>query len=309
MNVSNYKSPHERSSLLISFCNFNGARPSGLLYYQLSTGTAQWVTLGHPAGVLVYSGTGIGQTIRYIFHVYLANSQTYISILDKQDHLRPVVNQQLLEVSDPHSIAVSAEQVFVVSTGTDEVLSYQWSLTALEHPTVLWNASDTGIDLHHVNSVALTPDKLVCSAFGPRSAEKWSSAQKGYIFSISDNKVIKDDIYHPHSTSYFLQKVWYCESSLSSVHNLDGLVCKIPGYLRGLASLDENTLLIGSSVGRHNLRNPNVTNLPSDTGPAAGTCAVTAYNIKEKTVEFQIEFGEYGQEIYDIAVLETVDLA
>lgn len=282
---------------LVSFCNLPHPQQSGVLRYGLSGSATRWIDVGVPG--LVSGSTGIAQSRSHVFILTHIEGNTFLSMLDK-DTLKPVFSHLLHEVVDAHSLCVTDTHIFVVSTGTDEVVRYDLNTNGCSQPNVIWQATNKKCDTHHLNSIVLHRDELMIAGLGPKRAELWSSATKGYIFNISQNRLIKEGIYHPHSLCVLNDEVYYCESVTQTWCSLDGTVhCSVNGYARGVCFVDQHTVVIGTSLGRHVSKSTRILKNPADPGELAGECGLTVYH-RDTNQHERISLSQFGTEIYDI---------
>ncbi len=166
---------------------------------------------------------------------------------------------------------------------------------------VVWAASDTGRDTHHLNSVAVVDGRLLATGFGPKTGERHSSATDGFVHDLGADTRVLGNLWHPHSVTATPRGGLVCESSRSWVVDLSGReVATANGYVRGLAA-DGTDLLIASSIGRKESRSqPGVSN-PADPGAPEGHC--TVQRTPEHGWSTTVDVGHFGREIYDLLVL------
>lgn len=285
------------SVLLISFCNLPQPQRSGALLYDSYGSATRWIDVG--AMGLVSGSTGLSQNRSHVFLLSHVEGKDVLSMLEKAT-LKPVLSQELHEVRDAHSLCVTDTHIFVVSTGTDEVVRYDLNTNGCSQPNVIWQATNKKCDTHHLNSIVLHRDELIVAGLGPKPAELWSSATKGYIFNISQNRLIKEGIYHPHSLCVLNDDVYYCESVTQTWCSLDGTVhCSVNGYARGVCFVDQHTVVIGTSLGRQVSKSTRILNNPADHGELAGECGLTVYH-RDTNQHESISLSQFGTEIYDI---------
>jgi hypothetical protein len=310
-----FKTKRKRAGLmksqfvLVSFCNNPELTVSPVLCVKIpATGQDIFeyapVNLGYPD--LINHATGLtisGQIILVAFH---SEGRFYIAGLD-QNNLAPVFYQYLPEVRDIHSILASDNCLYVVSTGTDEVLAYDILKNRLESPRVIWHASMEKKDTHHINSIVENQGELFISAFGPKAENLWASAPNGYVHNITRNSRVKDGIYHPHSLSARNGQLYYCESHMGTFCSLDKPILKLPGYSRGVGWLSDDKVCVTTSIGRKVSRSTGQIGNPGDPGEAAGQCGLTVKNIKNEQL-LTVDFSWFGPEIYDVLVLNDQQL-
>jgi uncharacterized coiled-coil protein SlyX len=239
-------------------------------------------------------------------NIYLMNpgSPNKLSVLDRKS-LQVVSTQDLLSVKDGHSILVQNDQLLVASTGTDEILSFRLKENVAIDPKIIWKASSTKTDTHHLNSIVNVDGNLLISAFGRKEGDLNSSARNGYIHNISKDIRIKDDIYHPHSLSVRNNEIYYCESSRRSFCSTKEELFQLNGYSRGIAWLTDEIVCLTSSVGRTKSKSTGQILNPADPGEPTGRCELIIYNLPNREVMTILDLLEYGPETYDILHLDS----
>jgi|GEM_PF-2511270 hypothetical protein len=289
---------------LISFCNSPSQSPSPVLLVKLSPDlstvlnfTPIYLGLNQPT----LQVTGITSNENSIFVIFvLMNKQTYISSLSIEDFSLRFC-QELPEIIDPHSIVTINNQLFIVSTGTDEVVRYDYFDGGLSNRSIFWRASEAKSDTHHINSIAKNSGELYISAFGPKSGQLWSTAENGYIHNISKDVRVMDKIYHPHSLTIIKNQFFYCESFTGSLMKNGNQIVKVDGYTRGIASPNENFICIGTSIGRKISKSTGLINQAIEgIGEPTGFCGVNVFNTDLNKITINHDFSWFGPEIYEI---------
>lgn len=304
--------------LLISICNVPfDPRPSCLLRMNTTTQEVAQVDIGF-AEPLVLSGVGLCRDENYVFHVSLAlpdvatpppvpgrpvDLVTQLSVLDLRD-MRVVNVQPLPEINDCHSIVRYKDLLYAVSTGTDEVFTYHLRGTEVTDPQLVWTPSSAAQDVHHVNSITIANDDVVCSAFGPKEGDSWATSTHGYIYNISSDTRILDGLHQPHTATWSPQGLYFCNSRLGTVNHGNRVIGQLSGYARGLAFAPEGVMYAGTSVGRRPVENSTRTDVfrhPEDPGELNGRCAVVQFTPGGARTE--IGLSSFGFEIYDLLLL------
>lgn len=298
--------------ILVSFCNISVPTTSPVLCIKIPAGFEDIieyapVTLGFPG--LISTATGIAKWGGYIFVVFASNGNFFLSVL-RQNDLLPVFLQQLSEVKDGHSIVVNAEGVYVVSTGTDNVIKYNLDIVnqRVFNPQIVWQASASDSDTHHVNSIVEKDGELFVSAFGLKEGNLWSSAQNGYVHNITKNIPVKSGIYHPHSISVRNEQLYYCESLFGSFCSLVDTVFYLDGYTRGVSWLSDQVVCTATSIGRKVSKSTGIIGNPNELGESIGHCAVSIRNIADANVVATEDLSWYGSEIYDVLKLRSDEI-
>lgn len=250
-----------------------------------------------PTHVREGSTGAMGLTRRPGGYIALLQPNTLV-YLDRALNVESVV--RLAGAADAHSVGYYRGAAYVVSTGTDQILR----VTDQGAVDVFWEASPTGTDTVHMNSLMWYHDECLISAFGPKAGVLWSSAQNGYAFNITTGEYVLRDLYHPHSLLAVGNDFWLCESARIAVVNSRGLRFEAPwGYLRGL--VDHGSFLyVGSTIGRNRSKSTGqlLIDNQADPGIRSGVCGI---GILELTNHGQLVLGFrdlswYAEEIYDI---------
>ena len=204
----------------------------------------------------------------------------------------------LPSVSDIHSIALIDGGIIAVSTGTDQILAIDF---ATMETTELWHASAEMVDSHHLNAVVWSGDHLLCSGFGKKRSDRWSSAIDGYIYDITGGIYLAGGLYHPHSVVPFEGRLYYAESSHAVLRTIEEPIARFDGYVRGVAFSPTGLCAVGTSIGRSSNDLESIVLNPADPGSGTGRCAVSitddARNWANATI---VDCGEHANEIYDL---------
>jgi len=252
---------------------------------------------------LINSITGISQDSKYLY-LLSPGQTTQLSILDKQT-LSSVSCQELPEVHDAHSILAYNGKLYVVSTGTDEIITYDIKDQSAINPKIFWKIESSNKDTNHINSINNIKGDFYITAFGPKAAKLHSSARNGYILNISKGTKIKKNIYHPHTLSVRNGTMYYCESSRKYFCSLTEDLLALNGYARGIAWINDHIVCVATSVGRTVSKSTGQILNPADPGTPSGACEITIYNIVEKKILAKIDLSEFGPEIYDLLLLDS----
>ena len=284
--------------LAVSFCNIG--RPSGQILAIIDTDTGDIRVLDLEENV-VDSGLGLAQDDRFLYAACARQRDSFLAVFEKTSF--KLENFLLLpEVIDVHSICLLGQNVIAVSTGTDEVVAVSLEDGAAESE-VLWRPNLSRADTHHLNAVAYASEHLLCSGFGPRSGERWSTARKGYVYDVTLGEVIADGIVHPHSIVQHEKTLYFCESSLSTLRTIESPIVSLDGYVRGLAFSGDGTCFVGSSVGRYDPLIPRQVSNPADPGRLSGRCAIYRVSVENGALarpKSTIDLSSFGNEIYDL---------
>lgn len=284
--------------LLISFCNKqkDNGYPS-LAIIETSTREFKWLYIPE---ISATNSRGLTQDKENIY-VGFQSETVGIAIIRKENlELKQVV--YLNKLHDIHSICFHSNNIYLVSTGTDTVykLEFDQNLDLTDKPKIFWTPEGSigKSDTHHINSLCSYGDELYVSAFGTKKGELWQTAENGYIFNITKNKRVLENIYHPHSLQIKNGNYYYCESSSRTVFKNETKIGRLnTGYTRGLC-ISDNKMYIGSSTGRKRSKSTNLINNFKDNGLIEPCCEVN--QIRVKNTEQIVNFLEWQDEIYDI---------
>ena len=294
--------------VLVSFCNIPEHTTSPLAVLQLDQRKGELlsyapVALGYPE--LVTTATGLTFADGKIFVLFTSRgNKTYVAALNEHD-LSSLFYYELAEIKDGHSILAIKDCLYVVSTGTDEVVRYDIQEKTLENPQVFWRASDTKQDTHHINSIVEYHGDLLISGFGKKTGQLWSTATNGYIFNITSNSFMADGIHHPHSLSIRNGKIYYSDSHRNAfcmVGNSE-TIFDLQGYTRGISWLSDDLVCLATSMGRRVSKSTGLIGNAADPGELVGECGLLLGNISKKKIVGKIDLSWFGPEIYDIVVL------
>ena len=183
---------------------------------------------------------------------------------------------------------------------------YDLAPLGVRNPEVIWRASNTGTDTHHINSIIEWQGSLVISAFGPKFGTLWASAMDGYIHDISQDRRIKGGIYHPHSLSVLGDRLYFLESYRKLFWCLEGPMTSLDdGYSRGVCWLSNDFVCLASSIGRRLSRSTGLIANPADPGKVAGNCGVIVRNVTHSKTIKRINLEGFGPEIYDLMITDA----
>lgn len=295
------------SKVLASLCNLPQPATSGLILADLGTGAFRLLDMGMPENIKTCTGLALAEGRVYAIGVTAAEVH-YLAALES-DTFTKLFTCQLTHVRDVHSILVAHDALYVVSTGTDTVLRYDLLPDGLSNPVVAWQASSEGRDTHHVNSIALWNGDVVISAFGPKTGATWSTATRGYIHNLTQNRRVVESIYQPHSLCAANGELYYCESARGRIYSVSGACLEVGGYVRGLAFSSSGQFVVGTSVARKVSKSSGIVSNPGDPGEPSGKCALVVCTLGTDGPKRLAEtsLAAYGSEIYDVAVLDWTE--
>jgi hypothetical protein len=198
---------------------------------------------------------------------------------------------------DFHDILVHDDQLYLVSTGTNEVL-----VLDQEGNEIKRYAYPGHHDSWHINCLGLWDGKVVLSAFGEFESlrgYKHHSFQKGFVLDIESGVKLLEGLSQPHTPAQHRGKYFICNSEAKQVlvKDADGNVTSLQfdGYTRGLA-FGRNHIYIGLSQSR------NIAPGSASDG-FARIVAIDSLSF-EKCGEIALPFAE----IYDLRIIAQASL-
>ena len=292
--------------ILVSFCNVSvPGRPAlGLL----DTATSSFRVLQLPRKLpQPVSVAGLGASRDYLYAALPESPPAPSELLILERGELAVRNHYVFRSAlDVHSLLVSGDALFVVSTGTDEVIELRLRGCEVLSETVRWRPEPGAprADNHHLNALCEWRGELLVSGHGKKTADRWSSARGGFIVNINRGEQMAQNIHHPHSLVPVGDTLAYCESSTMAVRLLgDVRAQRLPGYARGLC-LAGGKLFVGTSIGRRVSKSTGVINNPAESGVPAGRCTCSRLAPDTFAVEETVDLSSYGTEIYDLLPVE-----
>lgn len=244
---------------------------------QDAAGTGVWVWEGadlEPFAVETKSAVGMALN-EGLLYVAAAGENLFTVDVATGD----VLGEEPMLTSAVHSLAVVDGRLLAVSTGNGRVVS-----RALDGgPWEPAGAHGTGGDTYHLNSVTGWGGDVVVSAFGPKDGGRWGT--DGYILNLATGERLTAAA-QPHSLLAWRDDLWFCESARGTVRSLAGRTLEVGGYTRGLAPLDETTLLVGVSDSRN--------------GGTSGAASLWAADIDAGETTLVADVAHVGPEIYAV---------
>ncbi len=297
--------------ILASFCNLPLATVSPVVCMKIQTEGNEPVefapvTLGYPGSI--NSAIGMHQKDGRIFVAFGAEGKNFVAVLNEKG-LDNLFYQDLPEAVDVHSILATEKYLYVVSTGTDQVLRYEIGDNRLGPPCCIWEASQTHSDTHHINAILEMDGEIYISAFGPKAGQLWVSATQGYVHNITRDQHILEGIHHPHSLSVRDHRLYFCESHQGTFCSQEGPIFKLDGYSRGIIWLSDQLVAVATSIGRKVSKSTGIFANPADPGEKAGTCSLNVKAADTGNTLTTADLSWFGPEVYDLLALDSpVDL-
>jgi hypothetical protein len=302
----------DSTRILVSFCNVaDASRP---ILGTLDPGSMEYRPVALPADLPRCQGvTGLASSGPLVFAATScpvdADSvetpgRSAMLVLRRDD--LGLVNRYIFRTArDVHSLCAFENNLFVVSTGTDELIRLRLDGPEVVSEEVVWRPDPLGqrTDVNHLNGLCLREDEVIISGFGPRAGALWGSAGDGFVRVVGGDPLV-GGIAHPHSPMIFGGTLAYCDSRPMTVRIAGAdRSCLLPGYARGLCLLND-TFFAGSSVGRRVSKSSGqVIENPADPGEVAGSCAISRISAENLAIEQTINLDHLAREIYDLMVL------
>jgi Domain of unknown function (DUF4915) len=279
------------SVLLVSLYDGRGVGRPALVTVDTASGLVERVRVDAPTELDRYMGLCVGGGLVHL--IVSSDESSYLLLLDAVT-LGQVGCLELPGVRDGHSVARKDDDLFVVSSGTDEVIRCELADGCLKSHEVIWAASDAGRDTSHVNGLALHSGRLLVSAFGVAPEGRLAAARNGYIHDVITDRVVSSGLAHPHSVSVRGGRVYHCESKTGRFRCGTRTLARLDGYLRGAAWVSDEVICLGSSEGRP----------PSGASHSSSdSCAIWFFDIRSGSPTGRVPLAEFGPEIYDIVLL------
>ena len=297
--------------ILVSFCNTRaqGLPALGLLDPLKSKGWAfQFPDILNPP----QNFTGLTASEQYVYAVSQRLSAPSLLIFDRCD--LKLLNRYTFQIAcDVHSILLVGDSLFVVSTGTDEVIELRMRDTECVSEKIFWRpepirAYGRREDTFHFNGICQSGTGLFISGFGKRRGGLWDSSTDGFVFDISRGEIVASGINQPHSLAEVDGKLVLCESGRRAVRTLEGpCIEALPGYARGICVVGRK-LFVATSVQRRVSRSSGTALTPSfGPGEPEGRCSICRISIDDWQLEEIIELPIEDSEIYDLLAIEGID--
>jgi len=141
-----------------------------------------------------------------------------------------------------------------------------------------------------------------------KSKKGWSFTEGEKIIEIPTNRIICQNIDHPHSLLTIDDELYWLESKTSSIHRFSKIgnheiILKLKGYLRGFTFDSENFYVASSGVRRRS-KSSGTINVPPSTNLEDAHCWI--YKINRKTLEYEKkDLTVFGTEIYDLVLVPS----
>jgi hypothetical protein len=151
-------------------------------------------------------------------------------------------------VTDPHGLILEAGLLWVVSSGSNEVIRYRMSAAGPSAPKKVFQHPSG--EPQHFNGIARHGDRLVLSAFGVGASAVREVRNTGYLVDIECGAPVRTGLDQPHSPLSRDGALLFCESNCSLVWHENGASFRLEGYLRGFAIASDGIMHVARSSPR-----------------------------------------------------------
>lgn len=292
--------------ILISFCNtindlqyFQNKGLSHLCILDTNTSTLIFITTLNLKDVHGFTGTSFDK--EYLYAVSPTKKGVAIIKINKRN-LKIVASKQSKECLDPHSILINNNRLYICSTGTNSIETYD--IHSLKYLGKYWQFPDSSNnkDDVHLNSISMQNNNIWVSCTGKKYKNDWSKSKKGFLINTTSNE-IKYSINHPHSLNIRGNDFYYCESNMGRICKNNNEVLKIgQAYIRGF-DLNDEFFVTGLSSSRMVSKSTGRINNPMGKGKFVSKTGILVYNRAKKTKEYY-DLSFYTKEIYDVKILD-----
>lgn len=192
-------------------------------------------------------------------------------------------------VKDIHGIHAEGDDVFIASTGTNQIIRFispSWALdSSMDEEKVLWEGAQPDMDRIHLNDVWRGYGRTYYTAFGEDG--------NGVVGCLLGDKhrTLHAGLSQPHTVKARSKQAMFCDSLRSTFHRRDRKV-KLKGYLRGW-DYDKDYVVVGVSADREGSR------------PSTGNNKCGVFILDRDTLDV-IKFVDLTfemKEIFDIIIL------
>ena len=264
----------------------------------------------------VSAALGVAANERHIFLVaqILRDTQPYfhtksfcLLTLDRTN-LSTLGLRSLDQYADVHSVCLNENTLYLVSSGTDEIVALKVQGAELVDAVPFWRPvpSLPRQDTHHLNSITIWNGDLIVSGFGKRTDTLWGSASNGFIYNVSRHEHLLSGINHPHSFSAVADDLIFCQSRNQAVCTLRSQqVKRLEGYTRGLCAVG-GQILVGVSRARRRSKSTGMLDNWGSPGGSGGRCGLYWLDAGTLSIKHFLDLGAYGDEIYELLPISNV---
>lgn len=305
MTIFNIIKNTKKPKLLVSFCNiFPNDLALGIVDYQ--NNQFQWIDLERIQKT-VHGTTGIILSNNQYFCLTQLEGNSGLSVLNSKMELENFFSFPTSH--DVHSIIPIDDGFLVTDTSKNRInkIVINYNKNELEE-IEFWKYNNDETDTVHINSMTKCDGKIYISIMGQKDEKGWSFTENGKIIEIPTNRVICQNIHHPHSLLTIDDELYCLESKTSSIHRFSKMgnheiILKLEGYLRGF-TFDSKNFYVASSGVRKRSKGTGTVHVPVSTDPEDTHSWI--YKINRKTLEYEKkDLTVFGTEIFDLVIIPS----
>jgi len=211
-----------------------------------------------------------------------------------------------------HDVAIIDDEIWAVATRFSCLvkLSYDYSFDPVWRPRFVSDIVPE--DRCHLNGLAVREGRpRYATALGMTDAPgAWRErkADGGVLIDIESDEIVLDGLAMPHSPRWHGEKLWMLNSGAGELLQVDErtgraeVVCRLPGYLRGLAFSGPYALIGMSKIRERHIFG----GLPVQEQYDALMCGVAVVDVRDGSQQGFFEFTAGCEEIYDVQYLPGI---
>ncbi len=242
--------------------------------------------------------------------IYVCFQNAGLAVFDKS--FNPLQFYDFKFVKDPHALKLFEGELFVVSTGTNQIAKITLNPEGLvDSEEIFWCYPETDNftnDMVHLNSMAFSDSGIYVTGFGERVIENsWEKAENGFLMDITAGRKILQNLKQPHSAYACEKGLILCESCTGRIlYETGGVLTEVGGYTRGLLRHGD-MLIVGCSARRKiskskkRLVTGRIGNFENHENRSSKVSVIEADSLK--TIK-EIDFSFLGNEIFDLMDIE-----
>tara|TARA_B110000902_G_C14294117_1_gene582417 strand:- start:6385 stop:7491 length:1107 start_codon:yes stop_codon:yes gene_type:complete len=289
--------------ILVGFVNKFFAPNLNLAIFDTNDESFNWI-YNKEIDSVVGEVKGVNGVVEFRDH-YIVGYQskpTKIAVFDRNFKIISV--NAVKEIVNLHTFTTRDHKLYTVSTGTDEVFEVDfdenWNIKSTK---CIYKKSIYKKDKWHINSICNHEGNLIVTCFNKKINGSWKNSKVGQIIDISNNIVLKKNLFQPH-TAYSSEsnQLLFCESGANNLHlGLDN-VLKTQGYTRAITE-DNDFYYVGLSGRRLQSRSKGLMNTEETTNNEESKSGIVIINKNTLEIVNVHYLNNYGIEIFDIIIL------
>jgi len=293
-------------NILIGFVNKFYAPNLNLGVINIEKKTFNWI-FNEEIEERIQNVKGVNGIIKFKEHFIVGYQSKPTKIVVFNKDFRIISVNEVPEIVNLHTFSAFDDKLYCVSTGTDEIFCLTFdSNFNIKTLDLIYKKSKRKTDNWHINSICNINNKLIITCFGLKNNKSWKNAKNGQVINISDNTILKNNLFQPH-TSYLSNsnKLMYCESGTNTVFIGEKEKISLEGYTRGITEDNEN-YYIGLSGRRLQSRSKGTLNTGETTNKNESNSGITIVDKNKLEIKENIVLSQYGIEIFDLVVLDSI---